>query len=358
MTRLRSFAVVLVGGAVARGGWALARPMPVDKAGAVEEPVVLTLGTGESNSNPMVPVFEAFADAVAARTDGRVTVEIVYGAHDGATDFEQAVIDRVRAGTLDLGVTATRGWDDEVPALGALQTPFLIDSYPLLDKVLRSPTAERLLGSLDARGFTGIGLYPAQLRHPLGIRRPIVSAADYAGLGIRVPVSVVSDGLMHAFGAEPLHVTGEAISDGVANGDIEAVDTSVGNAAMWPLSSTLTANVIYYPLVGLFFADSFRFGELDLEAQAALRGAGADATAFALGSDLESADLDAFCRSGYSLAMASGAELRDLQARSRAVENALRAYAAAAAAIDDIRATKAQLGAPPSVPSCPSPVSP
>ena len=54
-----------------------------------------------------------------------------------------------------------------------LQAPFLIDSYPLLGAVLASPLPGQMLAGLHQAGFTGLGLYPDQLRHLVGFRKPL-----------------------------------------------------------------------------------------------------------------------------------------------------------------------------------------
>jgi TRAP-type C4-dicarboxylate transport system substrate-binding protein len=350
----RSLPIVfgLVVAACGAGPMGSAAGKPIDKAGGEPAPTVLRLGTAESESNPIIPVLRRFADAVANRTAGRVTVDIVFRANDGATDYEAAVIDHVRDGSLDIGVVGTRGWDAMVPALGSLQAPFLIDSYPLLNRVLSSSVANDLVASVDAAGFIGLGLFPGQLRHPLGFRAPIVSATDYAGLRIRVPTSVVADGLMRGLGAVPVHLVGDALVDAIDGGDIKAAESSVGNAASFPATSWLTANVTFYPLVGMLFVDRSRFGSLEAATQDALRAAAADAGAWAIAQDLESADIAAFCATGGRFATTSETTLDELVRRADPVYQSLKADPATAALIDRIRILKTDLAANPAIPSC------
>jgi TRAP-type C4-dicarboxylate transport system substrate-binding protein len=353
MIQRRSIAGLAVAMVLGVGACSPAASPLIDKAGGVS-PVILRLGTGESEGNPIVPVLRRFADSVATRTDGRVTVEIQFYGSAGLTDFEQAMIDRVRDRTVDLGVISTRGWVDGALALRALQAPFVIDSYPLLKAVLSSPASETLLAGVDKAGFTGLGLFPGQLRHPMGFRRPIVSATDFEGLRIRTVTSPVSDPLAEALGATPVHLVGDALQEAIQDGDLDAADTSVGNAAMYPSSSIVTANIILYPLVGMFFADSTRFASLEREVQDALRGAAADAAAFAWEGDLETADVQAFCLTGGTFALASDATLDELATKARGLIADLRADPQTAAMIDQITALKAELAASPSVPSCPT----
>src|SRR6186997_911815 len=73
----------------------------VDKAGGGEPPITLRLGTPESDGSPVTNLLHHFADAVSARSSGRVTVDIEFSAAQGANDFEQVVIGRVKDRSLD-----------------------------------------------------------------------------------------------------------------------------------------------------------------------------------------------------------------------------------------------------------------
>ena len=67
----------------------------------------------------------------------------------------------------------------------ALQAPFLITNYALLDRVVTSPLAARMLAGLGSRNLIGLALVPGLLRHPVGVGRPLVSVADYRGARVR-----------------------------------------------------------------------------------------------------------------------------------------------------------------------------
>jgi hypothetical protein len=86
-----------------------------------------------------------FAAQVGKLSGGKLRVQVTFlAAGAGTPDVEVRTVDLVRAGRFDLGWVAARAWDElGVKGFQALQAPFLITSYPLLDRVLTSPLAVR-----------------------------------------------------------------------------------------------------------------------------------------------------------------------------------------------------------------------
>ena len=98
---------------------------------------------------------------------------------------------------------ATRVWDTfGVPSFQALQAPFLITDHGVLQEVLTDPIASEMLAGLEEAGFVGLGLYPDQLRHPLGYAAPLRSLDDFDGAAIRLVPSEATDALVRALGGE------------------------------------------------------------------------------------------------------------------------------------------------------------
>jgi len=206
---------------------------PRNKAGGPPPPVAVTLGTPDYPSvSPEFQDIGYFARQVHQLSGGQMNIRVLWGVAGEATDFEQVTVSLVRDGKVDLGWIGARAWDTlGVRSFQALQAPFLIDSYPLLDAVIKSPMATQMLAGLNQAGFTGLGLYPDQLRHLVGFRKPLASLRDLRGARIRVPPSRASEALFRALGAVPVHLNGSAESDAIASGTVDGVDASAGYAA-------------------------------------------------------------------------------------------------------------------------------
>ena len=356
--RVAILAGLVLSAAAACGGGA--RPA-VDKAGA-EATFSLTVATPDSAFTPGAAWIKDFATRVTDVSSGRVQVHVQYEAVGGATDFEAKTIEQVRNGTFDLGWIGARAWDTQgVTTFQALQAPFLITSYPLLDAVLASPIAGQMLAGLEPAGFVGLGIYPGELRHPVGFRRPFLTPADFGGARFRVPGSKTTDALVRALGAEPVHLNGTALADAISNGDLAGAETSIGDVAALPASSIMTANVTFFPKTFTLFLSKARYDSLPPTARDALNEAARRTLVFALGADPESKEVADFCKLGGTLVTASDRALDDFGKAGETVTTMIDEDPATTSLVGQIRTMKSSLPAGAdagSVPRCPSGASP
>lgn len=242
-----------------------------DKAGGSTGRVVLRLGAAYGEDQPDAQWARYFADQVARLSDDRLRVDVVFGVGgDGVPDVEPRLAARVRAGDYDLGWIGARAWDElGVTSFQALQAPFLVTNYALLDKVVESPLAEEMLKGLDRYGVVGLALVPSLLRHPVGFTHPLVSLSDFAGARIRTNPSRVTDAIVRALGATPVHLANGQTTAGVVTRRFDGQETYVGAL---PVSEiTLSANVVLFGKTLTLFANRRVFERLDPEQRAVLR---------------------------------------------------------------------------------------
>ena len=185
-----------------------------DKAGGATAPVVLTIATDTRADQADAEILRYFVRRVEHNSEGRVRIRIVYGAGGEATTSSEVRVGRlVRDGEFDLGWIPSRNWDYlGVDSLRALQAPFLITSYDLLDRVLIGPLGPEMLRGLRQAGVVGLALVPGELRHPLGLNHALRGLANFAGARIHVAPSRTTDALVHALGARPVLLTTRARS--------------------------------------------------------------------------------------------------------------------------------------------------
>src|SRR4051812_33028775 len=162
-----------------------------DKAGGSEAPRVLLLGASDTVDQPESRAVRYFAGQVAKLSHGALRVELRFeAAGDRSPDVEARTEQMVRDGKFDLGWIGARAWDARgVKSFQALQAPFLVTNYALLDRVLTSPLANEMLAGLKRQHVVGIALLPGLLRHPVGLRGPLVSLADFRRARVRIQPS-------------------------------------------------------------------------------------------------------------------------------------------------------------------------
>jgi TRAP-type C4-dicarboxylate transport system substrate-binding protein len=284
----------------------------LDKAGGSQpgRPVVLTL----ANFNGQNGELDGFASNVARLSGGTLQIDIEYRWRSSQLTAESGLIGDVRAGKADLGVVGSRAWDSVgVSTFQALDAPLLIDSYALQERVLRSPMISQMLQGLRPLGLAGFGVLPGPLRKPLGITRPLLKPADYAGLRIGVQQSRVADATMRVLGAIPVrHPVGGPITGwGATEQQISIIQgNQYDRVGKW-----LTANVSLWPRPLVLFASGKAWAALTPAQRRILAQAVTDDVAAETNvvRDNEATDTAILCRRGLRFLDASPAEVAALR---------------------------------------------
>lgn len=179
----------------------------------------LTLAVETSAGDPLADMLLAFADEVENELGDSVELTVQTG---GAIGDEEAVLQGLRAGAID--VAAVSGSVANLdPNFTIMDMPFLFTDRDTVVEFLDGPfgdeLSESLVGSVGARV---IGFGENGFRQITNNVRPINTAADLAGLKIRVPGNPARVALFEALGAAPTQIDiGEAylaLDQGVLDG--------------------------------------------------------------------------------------------------------------------------------------------
>jgi TRAP-type C4-dicarboxylate transport system substrate-binding protein len=242
-----------------------------DKAGASTGRVVLRLGAAYGADQPDAKWARYFAEQVARLSNDAIRVDVVFRVGgDGVSDVEPRLAKKVRDGDYDLGWIGARAWDElGVTSFQALQAPFLITNYALLEQVVRNPVADKMLEGLEPYGVVGLALVPGLLRHPVGFTHPLVSLSDFAGARIRTNPSRATDAIVRSLGATPVHVANAQITEGISARRFDGQEASL---AQLPVSDiAVSANVVLFAKALTLFANRRAFERLDHSERAVLR---------------------------------------------------------------------------------------
>src|SRR5215471_10025035 len=288
-----------------------------DKAGDSEarHPVVLTLAYFNASSGEL----DGFTSKVWRLSGGTMRIAIKYRWRYGQVKPENGLIGDVRAGKADLGVVGSRAWDSVgINGFRALGAPLLIDSYALQDRVLRSPMIGQMLAGLRPLGLAGIGVLPGPFRKPLGIARPLLKPADYAGVRIGVQQSLVADATMRALGATPVWFPVAGSITGLDG--IEEQISAIQGYQYDKVGRYLTANVSLWPRPLVLFANGKTWAALTPAQRSILRQAvtGDQAAETDVAHGNERGDTAILCRRGRLRFLT--ATPADLAALRRAVQ--------------------------------------
>jgi TRAP-type C4-dicarboxylate transport system substrate-binding protein len=325
-----------------------------DKAGgnATSKPRVLTMAQPNAILGSQLT---GLADEVSRRSAGTLQIEFESSWRIGETKYEAATIDDVKAGKVDMAWVGARVFDTVgVNSLEALVAPMLIDSYDLQRAVFDAGIPEQMLDGLKEIGLVGIGVLPGPMRKMLGVSKPFLRPADFAGAVIGTQDSAVAAQTMMAVGATPLAVPSSAQLAGL-DGYEQALPSIAGNKYE-AVAGFVTANLNLWPRPLVIIMGSNAFKSLTPDQQTILHEATAAAIPGAL-ADSRTEDTDAartLCRNGMTLAVASHGDLSDLRAAFQPVYQQLGSHPATKEYLDEIQNLKQKLAAAPEDPECPT----
>ncbi len=190
------------------------------------QPLTLTLGHGASPSNPRHEAAVKFAEAVKAKTQGRIEVQV---AHSAQLGDDVAMLAALRAGTLDMSVNSQGPIAALVPEYAAYGLPFLFSSSARAFKVLDGPLGKELADKSAAQGFVVLGYWDNGIRHMTNNKHPITQPSDLGDLRMRVPPDGVLTDLMQALGAEPRQMRFADLYAALKQGKVDGQENPIAN---------------------------------------------------------------------------------------------------------------------------------
>jgi TRAP-type C4-dicarboxylate transport system substrate-binding protein len=339
-------AAILAIGAAACGAGNL------DKAGnPSSKPVVLTLADGNLDTSDAQP----FAAGVWALSHGTLQIKVEGNWRPNDAYYETGLINDVRAGKAQLGITASRAFDTVgITSFQALQAPFLIDNVNLERKVLDSNIPAKMLQGLSPHGLVGLALLLGPLRRPFGFAKPLLSVSDYkrARIGIR-PSEITAD-IFRALGAIP--VAQKQSNSGQSTAGLTGIESHANliDSGFAVPHAVLTGNVVFEPRPNVIFMNQRAFGSLTPGERRLLARAAAQARTAGIYQGNDVASVADLCRRGIKVVSASPADLAGLRAAMQPVYRTLESNPSTTMFINQITAMRQASGDPAGAVTCPA----
>ena len=166
---------------------------------AKAQTVKLTLGHGAAPGNPRHEASVKFAEAVKAKSGGRIEVQVAPSAQLGD---DAAMVTAMRTGALDMSANSQGAVANAVPEYAAFGMPFLFSNAGAAFKLLDGPLGKELADKSAEKGLILLGTWDNGIRQMSNSKRPIVKVEDMKGLKMRVPPDATLVDIMKALGAE------------------------------------------------------------------------------------------------------------------------------------------------------------
>jgi len=172
-----------------------------------------------------VDVAEPFAAELAAKTNGKVKVQIFNGADPQGKVTEQAT--NVKNGIVDIALGLRGAEGDKFPGSSVIELPFLVPDALRGSRALWALYADGTLAD-EYKDYKVLALFVHNpgLIHTTGKR--VVSLSDLKGLRLRSPNKTVSAALEHV-GAVPVLLQVNDVMAAVKDGKIDGIVTNWGN---------------------------------------------------------------------------------------------------------------------------------
>ena len=163
-----------------------------------------TLRFGHANNAGEIAtdLFQEFADNVAKRTKGEVTIKVFPAEQLGK---EADLLQQVKSGALDVSAPSMPVLSSLVPAFEIASAPFLWNDWQEAETVIRGPAFEPVWAELgDKHNVVPLSkIWYWGWRNLTTASKPVVKPEDIGGLKIRVPESPVWVEMIRAIGAAP-----------------------------------------------------------------------------------------------------------------------------------------------------------
>ena len=325
-----------------------------DKAGGSDtvEPTVLTM----ANPNYSPPAqLVTWAEEVSRRSDGTLEIEFASGWRFGETEYEAATVEDVKAGKVDMAWVGARAFDRVgLNSFQALVAPMLVDSHDLQAAVFEAGIPQQMLQGLEDMDLAGIGVLPGPMRKVLGVSKPFLTPADFAGAVVGLQDSGVAAQTMLAVGATPSAVPTSADLDGLDA--YEQQLASIADNHYYATAKYVTGNVNLWPRPLVILMNNDAVESLTSEQREVLRDSAVAAVPDALAASRAEDDnaVPTLCREGITLTVATEVDLGELHAAFQPVYDELAADPATKDYLDAITALKDELAVPPDTAACPA----
>jgi TRAP-type transport system periplasmic protein len=189
------------------------------EASAQVQTRTLRFPSASNKGHPQVQGVEKFAELVAAKSGGKITVRPFPG---GALGPDLQVVSAMQGGTIDLNVMNASLLAGNAKEMAALDLPFLFNSAEEADAVIDGPIGKKLMDKLPAKGLVGLAYWDLGFREMHTRSKPIAKADDFRGLKMRVIPTPIYVEFMNALGANavpmPFTETYTALEQGAIDG--------------------------------------------------------------------------------------------------------------------------------------------
>lgn len=229
-------------------------------------------------SDPQHTMATFFADQLAERTNGEITVQIF---PSGQLGNDAQMIDGVRSGIIDISLVGLNNLTGLMPQAGAFELPFMFPSRAIAYQVLDGAPGDTAAAEFENHGMKALGFPENGFRNMTNSRGPIRVPADVAGLQMRVNSSKALNDMFVALGAAPQQLPVAELYTALETGVVDSQDHPISvtlSFKFYEVQEYLSLTQHAYSALA-FFMNLDKFNGMTAEQQQIIMDTAADAVA-------------------------------------------------------------------------------
>ncbi len=188
-----------------------------------ENPMILTLAHGLSETHTVHIAMSEFADKVEERTNGRIQVRIL---PNGQLGSENENMEQLMAGVISMTKVSAPGLATYNESYHAFGLPYIFDDTQNFYHVMDSQQMLDFFLSSEDDGFVTLTYYPSGARSFYTKDKAIRTPADLKGLKIRVQDMKSQTDMMKALGGIPVAMSYGDVYTSLQTGIIDGTENN------------------------------------------------------------------------------------------------------------------------------------
>lgn len=171
---------------------------------------------------------EALADEAAARTDGRITIEVFSDAQLGGL---AEMVENLRSGAIEIALVDSGSMSQFAGELGVFDLPFLFEDMTEFNALMDGPVGDAVHETIvNEAGIVPLYWSAVGLRDMFFVDTEVRSPADMAGLTMRVPEAPVWVDTFRALDTSPTAIAAGELYTALQTGVVDGFEFPLGTA--------------------------------------------------------------------------------------------------------------------------------
>ena len=174
---------------------------------------------------PNTVALDAFADLVAEKTEGRVTIKNFHGGVLGnqSDAIEQARIGAIQVGNFNLGPIGPLA-----PEANVVSLPFIFKDMEHMHRALDGEAGQQISDGMAKIGLVALAWYDSGARSFYNSKHPINTPADVAGLKVRVMNNDLYSSMINEMGGNATPMAFSEVYQSLSTGVVDGAENN------WP----------------------------------------------------------------------------------------------------------------------------